>query len=99
MNTAMACFGRRVYLHIATTLLAFLLIFQPACLLVADAQGRAQRGAKKQAMTEDQRLSHLLSRLTFGARPGDLERVKAMGVDAFIKQQLEPDAIDDGALL
>src|SRR6185295_6895653 len=30
-----------------------------------------------------------------GARPGDVERVKAMGVDKYIEQQLNPDKIDD----
>ena len=28
-------------------------------------------------MSEDQRITHVLSRLTFGARPGDFERIKA----------------------
>src|SRR4051812_789290 len=49
---------------------------------------------KAAAMTADQRIAHVLSRLTFGARPGDFEKVKAMGVDAFINQQLDPDSID-----
>src|SRR5207302_9823929 len=38
-------------------------------------------------------------RLTFGARPGDFERVKAMGVDAFIAQQLDPDSIEDAGAI
>jgi uncharacterized protein (DUF1800 family) len=50
-------------------------------------------------MTPDQRVAHVLSRLTFGARPGDFERVKTMGVDAFIKQQLDPDSIDNSAVI
>jgi uncharacterized protein (DUF1800 family) len=87
-------------LRAATALLAVLLSLQPAFGLVADAQGRAQRGARKQPeMTEDQRIAHVLSRLTFGTRPGDFERVKAMGVNAFIAQQLDPDLIDDSAVL
>lgn len=40
---------------------------------------------------------HALQRLTFGARPGDLERVRALGVDGFIAEQLQPEAIDDSA--
>src|SRR5262252_11141261 len=50
-------------------------------------------------MTSDQRVAHVLSRLTFGARPGDFEKVKAMGVDAFINQQLDPEAIDNTAVV
>src|SRR3989440_7223047 len=48
-------------------------------------------------LTEDQRILHVLNRLGFGARPGDVERVKAMGVDKYIEQQLSPDKIDDAA--
>ena len=39
-----------------------------------------------------------LNRLTFGPRPGDVERVLAIGVDKWIGQQLRPDSIDDHAL-
>jgi uncharacterized protein (DUF1800 family) len=59
----------------------------------------AQRLKPKSArMSEERRVAHVLSRLTFGARPGDFERVRTMGVDAFIEQQLEADAIDDRAV-
>lgn len=36
-----------------------------------------------------------VSRLTFGARPGDVARVQGMGIEAFIEEQLAPDAIAD----
>ncbi|HKT31157.1 MAG TPA: DUF1800 domain-containing protein [Gammaproteobacteria bacterium] len=36
---------------------------------------------------------HVLNRLAFGPRPGDVQRVAAMGVDAYIQQQLHPDSI------
>jgi uncharacterized protein (DUF1800 family) len=39
--------------------------------------------------------SHALNRLTFGARPGDYARVAAMGVPAFLEEQLAPEAIED----
>jgi uncharacterized protein (DUF1800 family) len=48
--------------------------------------------------TTDQRAVQVLSRLTFGARPGDLGAVKKIGVRAFIDSQLAPDNIDDSAL-
>ena len=44
------------------------------------------------------RAIHALNRLTFGPRPGDVDRVMAMGVDQWIDQQLHPDKIDDSAL-
>src|SRR5215510_6034788 len=46
---------------------------------------------------EDQRIPHVLNRLGFGARPGDVERVRALGVDKYIEQQLFPEKIDDSA--
>ena len=39
-----------------------------------------------------------LNRIAFGPRPGDFERVQAMGIDAYIEEQLHPEAIGDGAL-
>lgn len=46
---------------------------------------------------EDQ-VVHVLNRLGYGPRPGDVARVAAMGVDAYIEQQLHPERIDDSAL-
>jgi uncharacterized protein (DUF1800 family) len=54
---------------------------------------------KNRELSQDQRIAHVLSRLTFGARPGDFEKVKAMSVDAFISQQLDPDSLDAGAVI
>ncbi len=48
-------------------------------------------------LSEDQRILHVLNRLGFGARPGDVERVKAIGIDNYIAQQLWPEKIDDAA--
>jgi uncharacterized protein (DUF1800 family) len=50
---------------------------------------------KQRSLTEEQRIIHVLNRLGFGARPGDFERVKAMGLDNYIKQQLTPEKISD----
>jgi uncharacterized protein (DUF1800 family) len=49
-------------------------------------------------LDEQKRALHALNRLAFGPRPGDVERVTAMGVDRWIDQQLHPDKIDDHAL-
>ncbi len=46
-------------------------------------------------MTGRQRALHALNRLAFGARPGDVDRVMKTGVDAWIDQQLHPEAIAD----
>ena len=47
---------------------------------------------------EHRRAVHALDRLTFGPRPGDAERVSAMGVDKWIELQLHPEKIDDSAM-
>src|SRR5207245_6962428 len=48
-------------------------------------------------LSADQRILHVLNRLGFGSRPGDVERVKAMGVGKYIELQLNPEKIDDSA--
>ncbi len=40
---------------------------------------------------------HVLSRLGFGPWPGDLERVRTMGIEAYLEEQLSPESIDDSA--
>ena len=54
----------------------------------------ADKSSKKK-LTEEQQIVHVLNRLGFGARPGDIERVKAMGVENYINQQLAPEKISD----
>ena len=46
----------------------------------------------------DQQIIQALSRLTFGAKSGDALQVRAIGLDAWIDQQLHPDKIDDSAI-
>ena len=78
------------------SMLVFVLGFQ---LMASFSSTVAQRTKKQSKMTDDQRIAQVLSRLTYGARPGDLEKVKAMGVEAFINQQLDPDSIDNSAVI
>jgi uncharacterized protein (DUF1800 family) len=40
-------------------------------------------------------ITHVLNRLTFGPRSGDVDRVRQMGVARWLDQQLHPDRIDD----
>jgi uncharacterized protein (DUF1800 family) len=44
------------------------------------------------------RAVHLLNRAAFGARPGDVARVLALGVDRWLEVQLDPDRIPDTTL-
>src|ERR1041385_6273057 len=89
---AKSCGGRLVTAGLVVILiLQMIAVFFPVA-----AQRTVQRSA---TLTPDQRVAHVLSRLTYGARPGDFERVKAMGVEAFIDQQLDPDSIDNAAVI
>jgi uncharacterized protein (DUF1800 family) len=46
-------------------------------------------------LTEDQKILHVLNRLGFGARPGDVERVRSIGLQKYIDQQIDAVSIDD----
>src|SRR5580658_439635 len=49
-------------------------------------------------LSADEAILHALNRLAYGPRPGDLERVRQMGLAKWIDQQLNPNSIDDKAL-
>src|SRR5262245_18684816 len=55
-------------------------------------------GSPTRKLSKQERVAHVLSRLTFGARSGDAERVAAMGIDRWIDQQLNPESIPDSAV-
>ena len=46
----------------------------------------------------DQQIIQALNRLTFGAKPGDILEVRAIGLDKWIDQQLQPEKINDEAM-
>jgi len=37
----------------------------------------------------------VLNRMAFGPRPGDVERVREMGIDAYVEEQLAPDRLEE----
>jgi uncharacterized protein (DUF1800 family) len=56
------------------------------------------QAADEEPLTERQKIIHVLNRLGYGPRPGDVERIEKMGLQAYIRQQLHPEGIDDTAL-
>jgi uncharacterized protein (DUF1800 family) len=62
------------------------------------ADKKPKNAAKSATLSEHDRALHALHRLTFGPRPGDIEKVLALGVDKWIAQQLEPAQIPDPAV-
>jgi len=49
-------------------------------------------------LNADEAILHALNRLAYGPRPGDVERVRQMGLAKWIEQQLNPNSIDDKAM-
>ncbi|CAN5352619.1 DUF1800 domain-containing protein [soil metagenome] len=60
------------------------------------ASGAASSNASGTAV-ENVQISHVLSRLTYGARPGDFEKVRSLGVQRFIQAQLNPSSIAESS--
>ncbi|MGC2657553.1 MAG: DUF1800 domain-containing protein [Bryobacteraceae bacterium] len=50
-------------------------------------------------LSKDQDLHHALDRLTFGPRPGDLDRIQSMGLDRFVDEELHPERVPENPLL
>jgi uncharacterized protein (DUF1800 family) len=67
-----------------------------AVLLLGAAGAPAIRASEPPS--DDAAINHILNRLTYGPRPGDVERVRTIGIQKWIDQQLTPSAIDNGAL-
>ncbi len=72
-------------------------LFLCVSLIAASSALLPTRNAVSQ-IDERQRALQALNRLTFGPRPGDIERVQQIGVDKWIEQQLHPERINDSAL-
>jgi uncharacterized protein (DUF1800 family) len=58
----------------------------------------AQNRRTSAAEPDTQTVVHVLNRIGYGARPGDVARVKAMGLTAYVDEQLQPERIDNAAL-
>ncbi len=84
-------------IHKVLTVVAFAAMFSPIFSINATAQMMMSKKSSAK-LTEDQKILHVLNRLGFGARPGDVERVRSIGLQKYIEQQLNPGSINDSAL-
>jgi uncharacterized protein (DUF1800 family) len=57
-----------------------------------------ETGDRAATLSTDKRINHLLNRIAFGPRPGDIEMVRRMGIDKYIDLQLHPERIIDTAV-
>jgi uncharacterized protein (DUF1800 family) len=58
----------------------------------------ALKGLPITELSAEEAILHALNRLAYGPRPGDVERVRQMGLAKWIDQQLNPNSIDDKAV-
>ncbi len=85
-----------------------LVLFAAALLAAGDKKSKTNASAEAAVsmdsrqsappIADDKKIVHALNRFTFGVRPGDVERVRAMGLDQWLDQQLHPEKIDDSAV-
>jgi uncharacterized protein (DUF1800 family) len=61
-------------------------------------QAGSLKGLPATDLTEDEAIVHALNRLGYGPRPGDVQRVKEMGLARWIDRQLRPESMNDSAL-
>src|SRR5256885_2536061 len=67
----------------------------------ADKKEKPDPSLKNLPITElsaEEAIQHALNRLAYGPRPGDVVRIKQMGLAKWIDQQLNPNSIDDKAV-
>src|SRR3954451_19258455 len=91
----MNCNRRRV------VVLAMLLSLLAGSAVIALARKKDKKTGTAAVATDmdaRQQAQHALNRLAFGPRPGDIDRLVAIGVDNWIEQQLHPEKIDDTQL-
>ena len=81
------------FIQKTTAFLMTLAMLTPILTVGVTAQSMTK--TKGKALTEDQKILHVLNRLGYGARAGDVEKVKAIGLKNYIEQQLNPNSIAD----
>ncbi len=70
---------------ILTQVIRFLLVLQ---LTLAPLTAAEPTLAAPKTLTEAQKIAHRLNLAGFGPRPGDVERVRGMGIARYLEQQV-----------
>ncbi|MFI5103489.1 MAG: DUF1800 family protein [Terriglobales bacterium] len=84
------------FMRKALPLLSLVMVLSAVLLVAGDKKTNPQPVPPQ--MDDDKKIVHALNRLTFGIRPGDVDRVRAMGLERWLDEQLHPDKINDAAL-
>ena len=75
----------------------FLPFVLPLTIAVLATAGPAAR-TKAADQAGDKTIVHVLNRIAFGPRPGDVDQVRAIGIDRYVDQQLHPERVADPAM-
>ncbi|MGD0906976.1 MAG: DUF1800 domain-containing protein [Candidatus Acidiferrales bacterium] len=86
--------------------LASLILALPFVLIANEKRERSKaaessktlKGLPIEGLSDDEAILEALNRLGFGPRPGDMERVKEIGLRKWVDRQLNPESIDDSAV-
>jgi len=70
-----------------------------ALVVAAGSLPGAATGRFDQKLSKDKQALHVLNRLTFGPRPGEVDRVRGLGVEKWIRQQLQPQLVAENPLV
>src|SRR5260221_9566298 len=57
-----------------------------------------RESAQEPAAPQDQAIVHVLNRIGYGPRPGDVERVRAIGLQRYVDEQLHPERVADSGI-
>jgi len=87
-----------------TVLAGILLLVSPAVSLtkpkkIKPGANPPQYAAFSKPLPRTEQYHHALNRLTFGARPGDLERIERIGLQTWLDLQLHPEKIPEAPIL
>jgi len=106
-NAKLLCQQNKTLAEIMAMFLLTSIVFAAPLLLAAKDKkdksksaesSKALKGLPVKDLSDDEAILQALNRLGFGPRHGDLERVKQMGLQKWIDQQLHPDSINDSPL-
>lgn len=86
-----------VYLTMQRLLVAWILVCAACASGNRSPQPLVSVAPLESELSRERQVDHALSRLTYGARPGDAQRVASMGLERWIALQLSPERIDDRA--
>jgi len=83
---------------VVAALVSVVPVYVPAQNAGAKSPARTVARSDVRELPADQQIIQALNRLTFGPRPGDVQKVRAIGLDSWIDQQLRPDKINDSGI-